>query len=1342
MIVEKDLATFGYSDEIVRKLEADHHNVCKYSSIQDHNYVIVRDVLRRFVDQLQVKDARLVEFQKVDQVQRLLGISEPPDKDREEFYTYYMTGSCQKFISCQAFKNWLCDPSNTPHIFWVNGLPGVGKSVLSSYIIQQLQERGLACQFYYFRFGDQEKKSIGTFLKSLAYQIAKDVPHFRDRLASLASGPDFNQMDDESDIWKRLFIQQFFRVTFSKPIYWIVDGIDECHSPCFLPKIMATLSGFSSPLRAMFLSRPNDVLSTSFKELSRFMEFTEVSIEADQHDLSQYVREKLQRFQASAELAGFTEDIGGKILGSAKGNFLWTRLALESVLQCKEGFEVEAALRKLYPEIESFYRRMEEILMNALTNRELELARSTLTWTICSRRQLTIPELSEALRPQLESRSDLLSTISRVCGGFVAIDSRTSLVTIVNHSAQEYLTKVSVDLRIELPGSHELLFYQCLSILCQLNSNFPDQDMALDSRLETDALLKYATSSWFYHLSKTAGALEEKSLQLLARFLNESCVLVWISIVASMGQLQVIVEAAEALRFFLLQQPNLEHCKELHHQDNMRIIQSWGVDMLQITTNFGDQLLKHPRAIYSLVPAFSPLTSMVRKSRYIGLASVPSVKVTGAYHFEWDECLARFPVRKNCNASRILCTDEYFAVSTTPLNGPAVDGCVNVYRTRTCEEVATLTQGEAVLNMQFSVSGRFLVTSGTRNIKIWATPAHLSGAIQPLRTLTNPGACRLLALAFSIDDQNIIVYSQDGHIRTASLSSIMICWVVAGVALGGIGTSRVIGPSCAAFNLDASSIAVGFRGAPIAVWKLGPFRPIRHYQRRNPSLTNVNRIEWNHKSGHIIGIFDDGCVFKWHPSEMDEAYEFPASAINIKCNLEGNVLATSSGNSSLTIWDFEFCFPLYELSLPTGVTDLAISPDGRLIYDLRESSCTVWQPNSLTCYSSSSRDMIQKTGRCTPTTGSCNISKDITALVVGQKTFACCIGNMDGVLQIISADDRRTEFLPSFKAPIEHVAWSVDEKYIATANFANQILIRAVELAVVDAGRIIDNNAGQIFEYQLDASVRQLLFNKSSKLIFAATEGSLYVWEFGEQPRLVGQSIAHKQYRWINHPRNDQLLLGFAFDSLKALRWQDLEEEFDLKIKPPPSSNLGVPTSQDVAETFGKVSLASIPSVNRVFTSYDGSMAFLQVAAPFILTRKVHDEFFILHTVGISNSDSDICPHTRLIALPRHLQSLIQVPIGFVNAGFGTAALSSPPSTSDLNESHLAFLSNEGWICTMYLGGEDVPARVKSHYFLPRDWLVTDALDLTEITTTGTLFCPRNGEVGIILNGLGSGWTE
>ena len=49
MVLEKDSSILGYPGEVSQPLNADHHDVCKFTSQQDPNYKSVRSVLKTLV---------------------------------------------------------------------------------------------------------------------------------------------------------------------------------------------------------------------------------------------------------------------------------------------------------------------------------------------------------------------------------------------------------------------------------------------------------------------------------------------------------------------------------------------------------------------------------------------------------------------------------------------------------------------------------------------------------------------------------------------------------------------------------------------------------------------------------------------------------------------------------------------------------------------------------------------------------------------------------------------------------------------------------------------------------------------------------------------------------------------------------------------------------------------------------------------------------------------------------------------------------------------------------------------------------------------------------------------
>lgn len=53
MVLEKESSILGYPGEVSKSLNADHHDVCKYTNQEDPNYMTVRSALKTLVRSLQ-----------------------------------------------------------------------------------------------------------------------------------------------------------------------------------------------------------------------------------------------------------------------------------------------------------------------------------------------------------------------------------------------------------------------------------------------------------------------------------------------------------------------------------------------------------------------------------------------------------------------------------------------------------------------------------------------------------------------------------------------------------------------------------------------------------------------------------------------------------------------------------------------------------------------------------------------------------------------------------------------------------------------------------------------------------------------------------------------------------------------------------------------------------------------------------------------------------------------------------------------------------------------------------------------------------------------------------------
>lgn len=100
-----------------------------------------------------------------------------------------------------------------------------------------MKQRGLSCAYYFFRYGDSRKRSPSSLLQPLIYQIAQELPTFRQSLVAMKDyGVAIEKMPPQM-IWNRIFNDVLFKIEAPKPLYIIIDVLDEADS-------ISTIVGF------------------------------------------------------------------------------------------------------------------------------------------------------------------------------------------------------------------------------------------------------------------------------------------------------------------------------------------------------------------------------------------------------------------------------------------------------------------------------------------------------------------------------------------------------------------------------------------------------------------------------------------------------------------------------------------------------------------------------------------------------------------------------------------------------------------------------------------------------------------------------------------------------------------------------------------------------------------------------------------------------------------------------------------------------------------------------------------------------------------------------------------
>ncbi|KAG8158557.1 hypothetical protein KVR01_011679 [Diaporthe batatas] len=1141
------------------------------------------------------------------------------------------------------YRSFLGNTTRIPQILWVKGPPGAGKSVLSAFIVQHLRSIEAKCQFYFFRHGNPDTRSVSGLLKSLTFQLASQLPDYRHRLTGLAETGFSAQKVESRVLWQKLFVQMLFEMDVSFPLFWVIDGLDEAESPQVFLNFLVALSNSDLPLRLIVMSRETQPLTASIHRLTATINVQKIPLDASVQDVRLYIEQEIELVHAPCELKA---QISNTIMTMAAGNFLWVHLVLKEIMICISEVDIERALKGLPPELEPLYARIDESVAGQIRAGDLNLAKTILAWVICSRRPLVLEELSRALHPEYRP-IDLSHTVKRVCGEFIRITSKGN-VTMIHDTAREYLTKTpEAHLHISTPEAHSAIFRKCISNLLttspRIRANFAD----------SQPFLLYTATSWPYHLDFSTAYCDRVALVQLEKFLLSRSVLAWIECLAIVGELRVLVHASEALTrlleksFVVVDSEQSRPAQQLQGKD---LLKQWAVDLMKIVGKFGSHLAAYPRSIYKLIPSFCPHDSILRRCFAQWDRNTPgsTLRLSGFSNKSWDDNLATFSVRHDSQPIVVRALDNHFAILIA-------DGMVILYHALTFQEWDDVV-GEA-------------------------------------------------------------------HFRDYHHNS----------------------PKSASFNQGGTQVALAYRGFPLCVWDVDFPGFVGRCERPGHGgeliWTEVDKVGWNPITGHVFGTYTDSHLFKWHPIDHDY-HELSVPALNIACSRDGNLLLTTSGDGTLRVWNFHQFAMIYQLSCNTPMTDISFDPEGRRIYDLRDSYCNVWEPNCLVKYAETDGGATETSSFERITGNSSMVSEmssemlePITALALNRVSSAYCAGNDGGLVTFSAAGSEEPVELCQGFMSVEHIVWSADGKSLATSDLSARVTVKVFEGPSMPTARTV-------LQTSPHDGIQQILLSPSGSHLLVYTRQSAQLWSVDTKSVVASVPRPNRFIRWVDHDQPD-LLLCFGFSDVRLFRWNNLEEINSFSIN---RSLVDDEHQSPVGDRPGPFRLDSLDwvleasdvdsSVDKIFRTPDGSALLVQTSQVCDHHRR-RKQFMVLKMNALAADN----PVNEITAspLPLHMRERIEIPLGFLGSqgiqGVGMFSHGHPEAPV------LAFLDKDFWVCTGLLNNQG-EVHVKKFFFLPRDWLNIESLELAAVTREGVLICPRNGEIGVVTGGLKDEWIE
>ncbi|KAM0797539.1 hypothetical protein BDR22DRAFT_862620 [Usnea florida] len=262
-------------------------------------------------------------------------------------------------------------------IYWINGKAGSGKSTLMKYLCQDERTLGLLRvwsgtkkvlnpKYFFWSAGTILEKSIEGLLRSLLYQILREIPSLvplacEDR-SSLVPARD--HLDDFEPIgtWtvRRLgntFQDVLRQAVTTNHLCIFIDGLDEINGdPDAVIAEITKMPSFA--IKVCLSSRPERSYNDAFGSCAklRLQDLTESDIRA-------YVTDRLEpwlRNEPKVEVSGIMNDIAHK----AQGVFLWVDLVLKALIK---GLKDDDSLEQLQVRVASTPSDIEAVYANMLS---------------------------------------------------------------------------------------------------------------------------------------------------------------------------------------------------------------------------------------------------------------------------------------------------------------------------------------------------------------------------------------------------------------------------------------------------------------------------------------------------------------------------------------------------------------------------------------------------------------------------------------------------------------------------------------------------------------------------------------------------------------------------------------------------------------------------------------------------------------------------------------------------------------------------------------------------------------------------------------------------------------
>ncbi|CAH0023752.1 unnamed protein product [Clonostachys rhizophaga] len=395
----------------------------------------------------------------------------------------YLPGTGEWLLESPTFREW--HQSQNQGMLWIKGIPGSGKSVIASSLVNHLSKEGAPVLYFFFRQIIDANHKPDALLRDWLAQLLSYSPPLQARLKESVDKRQSLSGVSMATMWQDIKSA----VAYIPKVYCVVDALDEMDSnqDAFLQALAELGRWRPSRLKIIITSRPVPKVERPLRqEPILHIRLDEKHVD---EDIANYVAHHLDK--TSKLLTPEQKQIIKRAVpGRANGLFLYAKLAMDAFLE--ENADVEEVLKTLPLDLNVMYTDLlREHARRSGVPHDLQLL--ILSFVTHASRPLRLLEIAEMIRVTEEAQAKAIGSLEALkdlvraaCGPLLEI-LPDETVCVIHHSFTEFLNgstrtaESSGDAYpiLEMNSTHNRLSLCCLSYLlsgCLQKVKLPDDD--------------------------------------------------------------------------------------------------------------------------------------------------------------------------------------------------------------------------------------------------------------------------------------------------------------------------------------------------------------------------------------------------------------------------------------------------------------------------------------------------------------------------------------------------------------------------------------------------------------------------------------------------------------------------------------------------------------------------------------------------------------------------------------------------------------------------------------------------------------------------------------------------